>query len=124
MAMVSAFKFQNYITAASFAHRLLEMPEMASEKNAELRLKAQKVLQKSEQMARNEHAIEYDDRQAFVIDCRTLLPIPRGAPCLKCSYCGSSYTPESKGVLCVTCGISQVGLETLGLVTSAGSGNL
>jgi len=124
MAMVSAFKFQNFITAASFAHRLLELPDIASEKNAELRIKAQKVLQKSEQMARNEHTINYDDRQAFVIDSRTLTPILRGAPCVKCSYCGSSNAPESKGVLCVTCGISQVGLETLGLVTSAGSGKL
>jgi coatomer protein complex subunit alpha (xenin) len=39
MAMVSAFKFQNYITAASFATRLLELPDLASEKNAELRIK-------------------------------------------------------------------------------------
>lgn len=48
---------------------------MASERNAELRGKAQKVLQKSEQMARNEHAIDYDDRQAFTLDCRGLTPI-------------------------------------------------
>jgi coatomer protein complex subunit alpha (xenin) len=38
--MVAAFKYQNYITAASFAQRLLELNELASEKNAELRLKA------------------------------------------------------------------------------------
>jgi coatomer subunit alpha len=39
MAMASAFKFQNYITAASFAQRLLELPELASEKNSDLRIK-------------------------------------------------------------------------------------
>lgn len=43
MAMVAAFKFGNYITAAAFAHRLLELPDMASERNAELRTKAQKA---------------------------------------------------------------------------------
>lgn len=78
------------------------------------------VLQKSEQMARNEHAIDYDDRQAFSLDCKSLTPIYKGAPLLRCSYCGSAYGPECKDALCVTCGIAQVGLETLGLVTSAG----
>ena len=33
------------------------------------------MLQKSEQMARNEHAIDYDDRQAFTLDCQSLTPI-------------------------------------------------
>ena len=84
-------------------------------------LQAQKVLQKSEQMARNEHVINYDDRNAFVIDSVNLTPIDRGSPSLRCSYCGSSYAPELKGGLCVTCGISQIGVETLGLVTSAGA---
>ena len=41
---------------------------------------------------------------------------------VKCSYCGSGYGPGCKDALCVTCGIAQVGLETLGLVTSAGAG--
>ena len=81
-----------------------------------------KVLQKSEQMARNEHAIDYDDRQAFSLDCAALTPIYKGAPLIKCSYCGSAYGPAAKDTLCVTCGVAQVGLETLGLVTSAGGG--
>jgi len=38
-AMVSAFRIKNYITAASFAHRLLELPEVSSEKNAEMKSK-------------------------------------------------------------------------------------
>lgn len=75
LSVPPAPQFGNYITAATFAHRLLELPDMASERNAELRGKAQKVLQKSEQMARNEHAIDYDDRQAFTLDCRGLTPI-------------------------------------------------
>jgi len=37
--MVSAFRIKNYITAASFAHRLLELPEVSSEKNAEIKSK-------------------------------------------------------------------------------------
>ncbi len=38
-AMVQAFRIKNYITAASFAHRLLELPEVSSEKNAEIKSK-------------------------------------------------------------------------------------
>ena len=37
--MVAAFRIKNYITAASFAHRLLELPEVSSEKNADMKSK-------------------------------------------------------------------------------------
>jgi coatomer protein complex subunit alpha (xenin) len=40
-AMVQAFRIKNYITAASFAHRLLELPEVSSEKNAEMKSKVE-----------------------------------------------------------------------------------
>jgi hypothetical protein len=42
---------------------------MNSEKNAESRSKAQKVLQKSEQQGRNEFAIDYDERNPFRYVC-------------------------------------------------------
>lgn len=53
------------MNAAAFARRLLDFPEIGSEKNAELRGKAQKVLQKSEQQGRNDFAIDYDERNPF-----------------------------------------------------------
>ena len=59
------FFLQNFINAASFARRLLELPEMNSEKNADSRATAQKVLQKSEQQGRNEHVIDYDEKNPF-----------------------------------------------------------
>ena len=43
-AMVSAFRIKNYITAASFAHRLLELPEVSSEKNAEMKSKVRNAI--------------------------------------------------------------------------------
>ena len=48
-AMASAFKAKNFINAAGFAKRLLELPDVNSERHADTRTKAQKVLQKSEQ---------------------------------------------------------------------------
>lgn len=44
-------------------------------------------------------------------------PIYKGSADVKCSYCNSTYAPDFKGKLCVTCNISTVGVETMGLVT-------
>merc|ERR1711862_778661 len=67
-AMGTSFKHKNYILAATFARRLLELPDMRNERNADLRVKASKVLQKSEQMARNEHTLNYNENASFSID--------------------------------------------------------
>lgn len=117
-AMGTAFKHKNFIVAAGFAKRLLELPDMSSERNAELRLKATKVLQKSEQMARNEHQLNYDDSKAFVIDCQDFRPIYLGDARVECSYCGSTYADATMShKLCLTCGFCAVGIKTIGLVT-------
>jgi coatomer subunit alpha len=117
-AMGTAFKHKNFILAASFARRLLELPDMNSERNADLRTKAMKVRQKSEQMARNEHELNYDETKTFEIDCSTFNPIYPGDSSVQCSYCGSSYAGESmKNKTCVTCNFCTVGIQTIGLVT-------
>ena len=118
-AMGTAFKHKNFIAAASFSRRLLELPEVGSEKNADLKSKATKVLQKSEQMARNEHTLDYDEAKQFVIDAKNLTPLYRGSDMIKCSFCGSCYASECNNTLCLTCKLSVVGVSTLGLVTGA-----
>mmetsp|Transcript_23588 Transcript_23588/g.31342 ORF Transcript_23588/g.31342 Transcript_23588/m.31342 type:complete len:1298 (+) Transcript_23588:62-3955(+) len=118
-AMGTAFKHKNFILAASFARRLLELPDMASERNADLRVKATKVLQKSEQMARNEHTLNYKENTTFYIDCKEFVPIYSEAESAKCSYCGSHYSESMKGMVCTTCTFSTVGVQTIGLVTGS-----
>eukprot|EP01035_Chromulina_nebulosa_P018774 gene18774-24541_t len=118
-AMANAFKNKNFINAASFARRLLELPDISTERHAETRSKAQKVLQKCEQQGRNEYKIDYDEMNPFSLDCATLKPIYKGSQSVKCSYCSSNYTPEYKGKLCVTCSLCVVGVETVGLATPA-----
>ncbi|GFH51498.1 hypothetical protein CTEN210_07974 [Chaetoceros tenuissimus] len=119
-AMGTAFKFKNFISAASFARRLLELPDMSSERNADLRVKATKVLQKSEQMARNEHELNYDESQSFKIDCKDFVPIYAGSSSAKCSFCGSEYGDESmKNQVCLSCTFCTVGVNTIGLVTGS-----
>jgi coatomer protein complex subunit alpha (xenin) len=121
-AMVQSFKIKNYITAATFAHRLLELPDISSDKNADMKQKAQKVIIKSEKEARNEHTLQYNDRNPFDIDCASFLPIYRGSPVVKCAYCGSAYDPSMKNKVCKTCGLSLIGVETIGLVSSSRKG--
>jgi coatomer protein complex subunit alpha (xenin) len=117
-AMGTSFKHKNFIAAAGFARRLLELPDMGSERNADLRLKATKVLQKSEQMARNEHQLNYDDSKTFKIDCKDFKPIYAGEPTVECSYCGSAYSDASMShKICLTCSFCAVGIKTIGLVT-------
>jgi hypothetical protein len=84
-AMANAFKAKNFINAASFARRLLELPDMNSERNSDSRSKAQKVLQKSEQQGRNEFTIAYDEMNPF----RYVISV---SPCF---HSPSMYSPLS-----------------------------
>jgi coatomer protein complex subunit alpha (xenin) len=81
---------------------------------------ATKVLQKSEQMARNEHNLNYDESSSFSIDCRDFVPIRAGETSVKCPYSGSSYADEGmRGSICFTSEFTTVGVETIGLVTGS-----
>ena len=117
--MATAYKNNNFISAASFAQRLLELDETRSD--AELKKKTLNVLQKSEKQARNEYSIDYDEKNPFVLDCGNLKPLYRGTNYINCPYCGSAYTQDALNKVCNTCGISLIGVETIGLVTSTGS---
>lgn len=120
LAMTSAFKSGNFITAASFCRRLLEIPEVASHpRHEKLRLTARKVLQKAEKEARNEVALDYQDNQPFVICARSLTPIYLGTRDSRCPYCAAAYRPEFAGSLCDVCGIARIGDETIGLVVTS-----
>ncbi|KAL7694845.1 putative SCL-interrupting locus protein [Plasmopara halstedii] len=119
IAMTNAFKAGNFITAASFCRRLLEIPEVSQHpRHEKLRLTALKVLQKAEKEARNEHAIDYQDSKPFVLDARNFTPIYLGEPDVRCPYCAAAYHQQSKGSLCDVCGISNIGEETIGLVVT------
>ena len=119
LAMTQAYKGGNFITAAAFARRMLDLPDVFTQSKSELHHKAQTVLQKSEQKARNEFKLNYDERNPFEVDCNSLDPIYRGNQVERCSFCGSAYACDMKGQLCHTCNISQIGIETLGLVVQA-----
>lgn len=122
-AMATAFKKSKaYVAAAGFARRLLELPDISSERNAQLRSTAAKVLKKSNEVARNEVELNYDERNPFDLDCDALVPLYRGAAdVVKCPFCKSAYAAAYKGRVCKTCGVSVVGIKTVGLVTQVRS---
>ncbi|KAK8813356.1 hypothetical protein WA158_002948 [Blastocystis sp. Blastoise] len=117
LAMVAAFKVENYIDAARFANRILSNPEINNPKNASLEQKARKVLIRSEKEGRNTVTVSYEPDKHFVIHGSDLIPLYDSENMLKCPYCGSCYVEKDKNSLCNICTLSQVGAETLGLVT-------
>ncbi|RHY21982.1 hypothetical protein DYB25_003707 [Aphanomyces astaci] len=118
-AMTNAFKANNFITASSFCARLLEIPEVNTERNIKLQQTAKKVAMKANKEARNEHQIDYSDSKGFTICARSLTPLYTGAGNdTRCPYCAATYQAQFQGSLCDICGISKIGEETLGLVVS------
>lgn len=114
VAMVKAFKLENYITAAHFAKRILALTGIDAERNAKLKSDAQKVLQKSEREGRNAMDLLYTQDQSFELDVVSLLPLASGSG-KRCPFCQS--TSAAQGQLCPVCDLSPIGVETLGLVS-------
>jgi len=119
LAMSQAYKLGNFITAAGFARRILELPDTSSGAQGGMHRKAELVLQKSEKQARNEFTLNYDERNPFVVDCNQLIPIFHGTASIQCAFCGSSYSSDAKDSLCSTCNVATIGVETIGLINHA-----
>ncbi|PSN39046.1 Coatomer subunit alpha [Blattella germanica] len=104
------FKLKNYKTAASFARRLLELGP-----RQEVAQQAKKILQACDKNPVDEHQLQYDEHNPFVLCAQTFRPIYRGKPEEKCPLCGASYLPQFKGTVCNICMVAEVGKETIGL---------
>ena len=115
VAMVCAFKSKNYITAAVFAYRLLELKEGSQSSTTK---KANKVLTSSEKKGTNANDLAFDDKNPFDLACDTFTPIYRGQPLIRCSYCGAAYTPDFLGKDCGICLMGEVGKKVMGLRNS------
>jgi len=110
-AMLASFKAKNYITAESFARRLLDMEKLPEK----LKKQATKVVQKSQQEGRNALKLNFNADSKFDLCGSTQTPIAQGKDLVRCPYCGTAYLPEFTGSLCKTCNIASVGVETVGL---------
>lgn len=109
-AMKTAYDTKNFGYAAGFARRLLELNPAPS-----LAQSARKVMQVADKNMSNASEVDYDERREFVVECGALRPLYSGDPKEMCSYCGSCYAPEFKGIVCKICSIGGVGGRAEGL---------
>jgi len=110
-AMTQSFKIKNFLLAANFARRLLEL-----EPPEEVEKAAKKVIQASEKEPSNAHPLQYNEKNPFTICAATFTPIYKGSPSLTCPFCQSSFVEAKRNSLCGTCNIAQVGAEASGLL--------
>ena len=113
--MTQAYKSKNFVTAESFARRLLDL----NPNNPKLINNAKKVVQMSQKEGRNAIKINYNPQDNFLICAGSFTPMPRGREPLPvvCPYCNASYDPSQfNGSVCNICNLSKIGTETVGLV--------
>lgn len=116
LAMSTAFKANNFVTAASFAKRLAQ--GNFGRNDAAIVTKARQVVQVCEQKASDAHKIRFDVRapvEDFKLCAGSLVPIGPTEPSVSCPFCSASYHASFKGKLCETCQLSEVGANTLGI---------
>ncbi|KAF6161820.1 hypothetical protein GIB67_008581 [Kingdonia uniflora] len=113
-AMTVCYKARNLNTAATFARRLLETNPTA-ENQART---ARQVLKNAERNLIDEHELNYDFRNPFVVCAVTYVPIYRGQKDIACSYCNSRFVPDYQGQLCTVCNLAVAGADASGLLCS------
>eukprot|EP00933_Yihiella_yeosuensis_P037936 TRINITY_DN31926_c0_g1_i1.p1 TRINITY_DN31926_c0_g1~~TRINITY_DN31926_c0_g1_i1.p1 ORF type:complete len:1231 (+),score=309.08 TRINITY_DN31926_c0_g1_i1:52-3744(+) len=118
LAMVASFKAQNFVTAASFARRLIQGNFGPPEKNKDVIMKARQVAQACEAKANDAHQIKFDPQAPiddFKLCAGSLTPIAPGEASVRCPYCGAYYHSDWNGWTCETCQLGCIGANTLGI---------
>lgn len=118
LAMSTSYKAQNYVTAASFAKRLLLGNLGNPDKVKDVMAKARQVVQLCEQKASDQHVIKFDPKAAvenFKLCAGSFTPVQPMDPTVLCPFCASTYHANWKGKLCDTCQLCEIGANTLGI---------
>jgi len=117
VAMTVAFKAQNFVTAASFAKRLVQ--GNFGQGAAEVVAKARQLLQVCEAKGGTDAVVLNFDTRADPADFKlcsgSMSPIAAADVSILFPYCGASYLTKFKGSLCENCKLSEVGANTLGI---------
>lgn len=110
LAMIESYNHKNFASAATFATKLLELPN--PEKIAE---KARLILEKSNRNPRDTVEVDYDQFADFDICPASLTPIYASSPSISESFTGAKYHAEHKGTVCKITQITVVGAKATGL---------
>lgn len=117
-AMGIAFKNENFVTAASFAKRMIQGNFGPADKHKDDVQKARQVLQICEQKATDKHQINFDPKasaEEVRLCSGSFTAIGANDKSVSCPYCGSTYDISWKGKLCETCQLAEIGANTLGI---------
>jgi coatomer protein complex subunit alpha (xenin) len=109
-AMAQAFKAKNFLSASSFARRLLDLnpsPAMAK--------KARQVKEISDRTPRDEVPLDYDQHSEFMVCAISYQPIYQGDAHIRCPCCTAIFRPEHKNVQCPVCHLAKAGTNGTGL---------
>ncbi|KAK6589732.1 coatomer complex subunit alpha [Cryptosporidium xiaoi] len=113
-AMSISWKYQNYITTASFAKRLLGMPNIDDIE------KTQKILAACDKKATDEYNIDFEpsyDVDNLVVCSSSLTKInPKTHDFVRCPVCSSNHLSKFTGKLCPNCNTGEVGLRVIGIL--------
>lgn len=118
LAMTTFSKSKNFVTAATFAKRLLELNPASNVAN-----QAKQVLSAGDRTPRDAVEIDYDQFSSFDICAGSLTPIYRQqegsgnqpSGFVEDPFTGARYKPEFKGTVCKVSGITEVGKKASGL---------
>jgi coatomer protein complex subunit alpha (xenin) len=116
-AMNVAFKAKCFGVAGQFARRLLD-----TDPKQDIQAQARKLVRFCDEQQKGANAIDldYDPRHPFEICAGSFRALYRGKDeSVTCPLCESTYSTEFAGQLCASCEISEVGLESSGLMLHA-----
>ncbi|KAJ1953200.1 hypothetical protein IWQ62_006052, partial [Dispira parvispora] len=112
-AMVLHYKQKNFMTASSFARRLLELSPAQS-----VATQARQIQTLCDRNSRDEVTLDYDQYNPFVVCGATFSPLYKNTPVTHCAYCQASYKPEFAGQVCRICEVAEIGFQGTGFRTS------
>mmetsp|Transcript_35164 Transcript_35164/g.101263 ORF Transcript_35164/g.101263 Transcript_35164/m.101263 type:complete len:1217 (+) Transcript_35164:108-3758(+) len=116
LAMSESYRLQNFVTAASFAKRLVQ-GNWGEQGNAIIP-KARQVVANCEKSASDAHAIQFDPKcnvEDVKLCVGSFTPFAATDAVVACPYCSSSYKQQFKGKLCEACQLCEIGANTLGI---------
>jgi coatomer protein complex subunit alpha (xenin) len=123
-AITFAYKYKNYVTCTSLCKRFLELvashPQVLGADGKQVIDKHKKLLAYCQQVFTNDLQLDQDLPEtcldiASVLCLKSFTGVSPSQPSSRCPFCQSLYHKVHKGIICETCKVASVGLETLGL---------
>lgn len=123
-AITFAYKYKNFITCTVLCKRFLELvaghPQVLGADGKQVIDKHKKLLAYCQQVFTNDLSLDQELPEsgldiASVLCMKSFCTVSPAQPSSRCPFCQSLYHKVHKGIVCETCKVATVGLESLGL---------